>query len=261
MTDLSDGALLYRIGAGHNNPPEPTITERINETYAGEFAKVEPLAARANALPASIETDDEVGATGDVVTAASSLKREIDAIRKREKAPIIAAGKELDAVFNSPIDRLSRIADTLTQRVTVYNRAKAARERRQREEEERKAREAAEAARLDAAFEAESGDIKAAEQHFKHADLAEQHAEEAAQPVRAADLTRVRSEGGTTVSTKTEVKARVIDWDAIDLNKLRHFLKREDVEKALRAFTRINKKSVPIAGVEFYDEETAQFRR
>lgn len=250
-----------RLGIGGNNPPEPTLTETLSDRYADLFGEVEPLATRANALPASLETDDQVGETGDVVTDAVALKKRIDDARKKEKAPIIAAGKEVDALFNAALDRLARISNALTQRVTDYNRAKAAAERRRREEEERKAREQAEAARLDAAFEAEGGDIKAAEQHFKQADLAEQHAEEAAQPVRAADLTRVRSEGGTTVSTKTEVKARVVDWDAIDLNKLRHFFKREDVEKALRAFTRINKKSVPIAGVEFYDEETAQFRR
>ena len=139
---------------------------------------------------------------------------------------------------------------------------KAAEARRLKEEEERKARAEAEEKRLDALLAAESGQLQEAQKLNQEAAAVEDKAEEiASQPTRAADLTRVRGDTGTTISTKTEVKARVVDWENIDLNKLRNFFKRDDVEKALRAFTRINKKTIPIIGVEFYDDETAQVRR
>jgi hypothetical protein len=246
---------------GHNMPPEPTLRERIEETYAAQFAEVETLAVKANALPKVIATDDDVGKVADVAAETRKAAANLDRLRKVEKEPHLRDAETVDAVFNEArIKRLKKITDGLSERITTYNRAKAAQAREEQAKREREARDAEEKARLDAAMEAEAGNYTAVADHVEQAHQAAAQAEQAAAPVKAADATRMRSAGGTTVSTRTVVKARVIDWETVDLNKLRPFIKHEHVEAALGRFVAINKKAVPIAGVEFYDDETAIIR-
>lgn len=246
---------------GHNNPPEPTLRERIEETYVDQFAEIETLATRANALPAEIKTDDDLGAVADVAVAASKLAKKLETLRKAEKEPYLRDGKIVDATFTeNRIARLERITGALNQRATAYNNAKLRKADEERRAAERAARDLAERQKLDAAMELEAGNSAGAVEHLENAQRHEEVAREAAAPVKAADLTRVKSEGGATATTRTEVKARVLDWQKIDLNALRSFIKQDAVEAALRLHVKQFKKSVPITGVEFFDDAVAQFR-
>lgn len=259
MTASSNAAALADIG--HNHPPEPTLRERIEETYSIQFAAIDGIASRANALPKEIATDADCGLVADVVSAASKMCKTLEALRKVEKEPFIRDGKVVDVTFNEGrIVRLDKIGEGLTSRISAFNRAKAAKAREEQAAIERKAREAAEQARLDAAMEAEGGNYAAEQHHNEAAHKATAQAQEAAAPIKAAHVTRVVSDAGTKITTRTEVKARVIDWQAIDLNALRPFIKQDAVEAALRLHVKQYKKSVPIAGVEFFDDETASIR-
>lgn len=260
MTASSEAVQLDR-GIGDNLPPEPTLKERIEETYAEQFGQIATIAEQANALPKEVKTDDECGQVADVAANASKLAKTLDKLRETEKAPYLRDSRVVDATFKEgKIGRLELIVDGLTKRITAFNRAKAAKARAEQEEIVRKAREAAEQSRLDAAMEAEAGNYAAVADHVSTADQAAARAQEATAPVKAAEVTRVVSDAGTKVTTRTEVKARVTSWQTIDLNSLRSFIKQDAVEAALRLHVKQFKKSVPITGVEFFDDETAVIR-
>lgn len=246
---------------GHNMPPEPTLRERIEETYVDQFTEIDAIAAKANALPAEIKNDADLGLVADVAVAASKLAKKLEIMRKVEKEPFLRDSKVVDATFTeNRIARLERISAALNQRATAYNNAKLRRAEDERRAAERVARDLAEKQRLDAAMELEAGNSAGAVQHIDQAQRHEEVAREAAAPVKAADLTRVKSESGATATMRTEVKARVLDWQKIDLNALRTFIKQDAVEAALRLHVKQFKKTVPIPGVEFYDDAVAQFR-
>jgi hypothetical protein len=246
---------------GHNNPPAPTLAERIEADYAEKFAEIVALAEAANAAPLLVLTDEDVGTVSDVVVKARALGKALEAARKREKQPFIDDGKLVDTLFTKArLERLETISTKLTERVTTYNRVKADEARKAQREAERVARDLAEQARLDAEMEAQGGNTAAVTEHVETALQAEQQARQAAAPVSAADATRVRSGSGAVATTRTVVKARVIDPEKLDLNKLRGFIKPEHIDEALRRFVATNKKTIPIPGVEFYDDETAVIR-
>lgn len=260
MTDVSNAADDSR-GIGDNMPPEQTLKERIEEVYAEQFGQISDIADRANALPKEISTDTECGQVADIVSEAGKLSRKLEDLRKVEKEPFIRDGKIVDATFKeNRLLRLENISNGLTTRITAFNRAKAAKARAEQQAAEKAAREAQEQANLDARMEAEAGNYQAVTDHLDTAHKAAAAVQEASALIKAAEVTRVVSDSGTKVTTRTEVKARVTDWQKVDLNALRAFIKPEHIEQALRQFVRINKKNVPIEGVEFYDDEVASVR-
>lgn len=253
---------IARLGIGGNLPPEPTIIERLKETYSLEVGAVDDLAARANAAPAEIRSDDELAAIGDIAAAAGKKQRELDTLRETEKRPFLAAGREVDGFFKTPIDRLDRIKRAMTDRATKFQRAKADAERRAREEAERRARAEAEERRLQAEKAAAAGRIDDAVAEAEAAAQAERAARQATAETaaKASDMTRVRSESGTLITTKTEMAFEVENYDAIPLDKLRPYLDRAAIDKAIRAFMKINKAASRLGGVRFFEAETAVFK-
>jgi hypothetical protein len=247
---------------GHNNPPEITIRERLEEVYSAELAKVQPLAEKANAAPQEIASDEQLLAVGEIVIAARDMSRSFDTLRETEKRPFLTAGRDVDAYFKTPIERLKKISDVLTKRADAWQRKKAEAERRARAEAERKAREEEEAARKAAEAAQDSWDDDEAQAQADRAAEAAARAEEiAAAPVSTADATRIRSDSGTLATTKTELTFEVEDYAAVDLVKLRPYFSPAEIDKAVRAYLKIAKGSARLAGVRFYEKETAQFRR
>lgn len=261
MTALSE-ADAAPAPIGHNNPPEITVRERLEETYSAELAKVQPLADRANEAPKEITSDAELTAVGEIVITAREMAHAFDKLRETEKKPFLTAGRDVDAYFKTPIERLKKITDGLTMRATAWQRKKAEDERRARADAERKAREEAEAARKAAeAAQDDWDDAEAQAQADRAAEAARKAAEIAATPATAADATRVRSDDGTLATTKTELAFEVEDYGAVDLAKLRPYFSPAEIDKAIRQYMRIAKGSAKLAGVRFYEKETAQFRR
>jgi hypothetical protein len=248
-----------RFGIGGNNPP--TFKETMAEKYGSVFAALEPLADMADEAPEKITGPDELARVSDIVRAARKLFNEVEEIRTREKQPFLDGGKEVDGFFGLKKDAIKRVVDAMQKRADAYQaevdrlaRMEAARKAAEAENEAKRQRGIAEA-------EAARGRIHAAHKHEERAQEAEHRAEQAvaATQVSAADLTRVRSEGGTTSAT-TEWLFEVEDYAAVDLNAVRAYIPRERVELAIRGFIKINKNQVPLAGVRIFQKTKAIIR-
>jgi hypothetical protein len=249
-------------GIGHNRPPETTLTDRLREAHTATLNELEIIAELANGAPKEITTDQQAADIVQIAADAGDFRRKLDDTRKKEKDPFLNAGREVDNFFREPLERADRIDKALMQRVTVYNRAKAEHERRVREESERQARDAAETARRQAEEAAAAGRTEDAMADLEAAVHAHDKANEIAQVAPSvADTTRIRTEGGVTVSTKTEWAFEITDAAKIDLEALRPFIKPDHIDAAVRAFVKINKGTRQIAGVRIFEDMKATRRR
>lgn len=245
---------------GHNNPPP--LREILAERFAPLSREIEQLAERANEAPKEIANEEQYGAVGDIAVEARKLTKSIDEKRKAEKEPYLQGGRDVDAFFGILLDRVKRIADTLQARADTYARQKAAEERRKREEEARRQQAEEQRQREIAAKEAERNRPTAAAKHEDKAEAAAERVAEAqaAASVKAAELTRTRSATGTVASARTTWDFEITDINAVPLDTLRPFIKREHIEQAIRSFVRINKDSAQLAGVKIFESTKANFR-
>lgn len=246
-----------RAVPGHNQPPLAAI---LLDRYAEILREADVIDNRANSLPKTVSDDIGLGRLGDVVKDARKLVKRIDTKRGEEVEPHLTAQRETNAFFKVFTERLDVIVRGLEQRATDYNNAKAAEERRIREEQARRAREEEDRQRQAAEAAAARNRHGAA---LKHEDRAEEAAErarraESAAQASAADLTRVRSGSGTVATTRTEWKFEVEDIDKVPLEKLRPYLPRADLEKAIRSFVRVGGRD--LAGVRIFQDNKATFR-
>lgn len=247
-----------RTSIGANNPPPLKVI--LTENYVALTAEVEAIAERANLAPRKVTDDDGLGVIGDLVKDAAMLARKADSMRKAEKEPHLTAGREIDAFFATFTDRLDRIRKVFEAVATDYQRAKAAEARRKAEDEARRLREEEERQREIARRAEEANRAKTA---AKADDRAEDAAEKAAAAealanASAAELTRTRSASGTLATAKTEWTFEVVDLDAIPLDRLRPYLRRDDIEKAIRQFVRVGHRELP--GVRIFEDVRAAFR-
>lgn len=245
-------------GIGHNQPPLP---ERLAADYSHFDGEIEQVAEKANAAPLKITNDDELGKTGDIARAARALSKRIDNDRKSEKEPYLSANKTIEAFFKEKTDRLTMMFVTLEKRATEYQKEKAAEAKRRADAEARKAQEEAERQRRIAEKEAERNRPTGAASHADKAEALEDKAAAAAAIAEssAANLTRHRTESGV-VTAQTKFTFEITDLPNVDLEKLRPYIAKADIEKAVRAFVRVNKDSIPLAGVRIFADIKASFR-
>ena len=245
---------------GHNQPPAPTLLERLSETYATIFDAVEDLATKANSGPRVVKTSDDLNSCGILVTVARDILKQAEAARKGEKDQFLRAGKDVDAFFAKATDRLDRIKATFEGLATDYQRKVAAEARAAAEVAAARAR-TEEAARIDLARKAEEANRgKHAETHQTKADEAAYRAveAEAVAQASAADLTRTRTASGALATAKTEWKAEIVNFEAVPLDKLRAYIKRDAIEAALRIAVKMGVREME--GVRFFEDVTASFR-
>lgn len=249
-------------GLGHNNPPEPTLREQLEEAAKPLLVTVEALAKRANGLPKKVGSDEDLGGYGDVVKDARKSIKSLKDTKAAAKQPYIDAGKEIEAFFAVPVERLERIVKTLEDRASDWQRAKAEEARRVAAEEARKAREKADEERRRAEAAAEAGRANSAARAADKADAHDDRAERAEREAqaKAADLTRTRSASGTLATAKQSWKGEIVDIAKVDLERLRPFIKREALEMALNQFVRMNKGAEQVAGCRIYEDTRASFR-
>lgn len=247
-----------RLGIGGNNPPEITLADQLREKHAPALAKLDTLAERANKAPKEITSDEDVAALSDIAADARDERKTLDAIRTAEKDPFLKGGREVDGFFRDPIERATRIETVLTQRVTDYRREQKRKADEARAKHEREEREAAEEARRQAEKAMKSGRTEDAMAALEDA----QHSEETAQTIAEAEPIKpelVRTAAGVTAGTKTEWKFEIVDFEAIPLNTLRHLIKRDAIDAALRQFVKNGNRE--IAGVRIFEDIKADIRR
>lgn len=243
---------------GQNKAP---IVEVLNVDFAELKREIDELTDSLRAMVGKPPQDDAAFAElGAKIVAARSLAKRADSIRVDEKAPILDAGRALDAWFKDALLALNKVQDYLQGVADAYTREKAAvaRAKAQREAEEARARADAERAKAEAA----KSDTAAANAEARAENFdAKADAAEASAAASTAELTRVRGEG-VTASGKEVWTAAITDYVAAisPLGSLGPYFKRETLEAALTSMVRVQKGGAVWPGVLFKADVKTSFR-
>lgn len=179
-----------RLGIGGNSPP---LALQVREEHKDVFDKLDELAGADVLVPDVINSDEDEGKAQDVVLQCKKTVKHAEAMHKMAKEPYDKAVKEIKATFAIPIEKVEKVAKTITERLDVYKEKKAAEERRRREAEARKAAEEAERLQREAE-EAERRQREAAEARRIEEERARKAQEERERAEREAKEARERAE-------------------------------------------------------------------
>lgn len=270
MNDLDNP----RAVPGGNLPPNDAqlVTDQMARDYAALVDTVDALLEKAKGAPEKIESDDEMAPVVGLIKELRDADKRLESHREAEKLPHLRRSNAIDGFFFAIRDLLGRrvktakmgAIDILQARVHDWQTRKllAEQQRRAREaaeaaERERVAREAqdradreAEEARLAAERARKPETIEAktavAQEAAVVADAAQVEtliagdaaaAASLATFAKPADLVRTRTDEGMATMAR-EAYAEVTDFDKLDRAKLWPFIRREEIEKALRAWAK-----------------------
>lgn len=248
-----------RLAIGGNNPPEPTLPERLAELSKPLLADLDAVAELANGAPKELTTDQQVVDVTKIAADAGAVKKSLDTTRTREKQPFLDGGRDVDNHFRQPIDRADKIDKALMARVTSFRRKQSADALAARLDAERKAREEAEAARQEAEQAAQAGRTEDAMAALEDAHHAADRADDIAQAPPVEPPQKLQHESGLTAGVATVWTFEITDYDAIPLDKLRMLIKRDAVEAALRQFVKNGNRE--LVGVKIFEDIQATRRR
>lgn len=210
-----------------------------------------------------IVDDASFGHAGEALKALKGVQKRLETVRTAMKAPVLDAGRRIDAFFKAPTATLEQAERTIKGRVAAYQ-AEETRKRREaeeaaRRERERLERERAEAARRDAE---EKAGLSAEEREAAAArDVLAPPAHVLPLPTPAPLAPAPRVAG---VSTRTVVKARVVD-----VRKVAHAAAHGDTDAlallavdtaALNRLVRELGTELSIPGIEVYEEQVVSAR-
>lgn len=242
-------------GVGHNKPP---LNEVLADEHRDLIKQIDELLTKAVTAPAVVASPEHKSSIGELVVPMARLIKKLDDTRAEAVRPHLQAQRETNGWFNDHAARISRVKTDLEGRATAYDNKVLEEERQRREQELARAREEEERQATAAREAAASGDLAAAAAADEKAEEASFAAAALEGPApKAADVTRVRS-GGVTSSSRTEWKGEITDIDKLDVLKLRPYLKRADLEKALNAYVRTGGREC--AGAVIKEETKASFR-
>lgn len=225
-------------GDGFDDEPPaiPTIGDNSGDADPFEAIRIEmagEVEMAGELMAEAITTQAQADKAGIWATRFTDIAKRADGEREREKAPHLAACREVDGKWKPLVDDAKEQAKALKRHVEPFLLA----EKRKRDEEARKARDEAEKKRIEA-MQANDEDTRAAA--LQAADEAE----------RSAD-TKNASAGrtGARVSVRTEKIGVVTDYAAAAaaLVAMNH---RDIIELIDKLANRAAKASVPFAGME-----------
>ena len=217
---------------GHNLPESEY--ERLRTEIEGEVETTAPFLKR------PIETQEDADKCSTWARRVGLLAKRADEAREEEKAPHLAAGREVDDRWRPVIADAKELTSRLKKHVEPF----LIRKKREAEEVARRAAEEAERLRREAA---EANQRSEAER----ADLIQQaqDAERRAEPAKA-----IAGRPNMRVSLRKKVRARIVDYDACHAALKDHRDMRELVDQLAN---RAVKAGVPLAGVEAEEYEEA----
>lgn len=271
MTDTPDDDTNPRAHLGANLPPIP---ERLAVQYQEILTSAVAIAARANAAPAKIESDEDHETINKLIKDARAADKSLESHRKAEKDPYLKQADEVDGVFVQPRDRMRKIVEAMNLRVTRHLQAKEAAERARQQEQARIAREAEQRAREEAERQlAEAAKLKQVSADVHETKMIEAavttsearghaataFAAERASEAKPAEIARTRT--SSALSTLEEFwDHEILDIEAVSLVALRSFIKQAHIEMAVREFVRIHGGSKPLSGVRIFRNSRAKTR-
>ena len=216
---------------GHNLPASDF--DRLRIEIEGEAETTAPF------LLKPIETQADADKCSTWARRVGMLAKAADEAREAEKAPHLAAGREVDDRWRPVIADARDLTARLKKHVEPY----LIRLKREADEAARKAREEAEQLRAAADLVTVNEDERAELIHQA------QETERAAEPKRA-----IAGRPNMRVSLRKKVRARIVDYDACHAALKDHRDMRELVEQLAN---RAVKAGVPLAGVEAEEYEEA----
>lgn len=196
---------------GHNNPPEPTLIERLQAKYAADLKEAEDLLAAAKTVPERIDDDATQGKVSDLIRKMAASQKRLAADLDYEKKPLEDDVKIIKATFDNPWDRLENTRKDIKKLTTDYTARKDAAEKKRLEEIAAKKREE-EAAALRLAQEAETAKLNAGravdayEQQSNAARMAKASATTAVE-IAEADLLAAKAKVGKVKADGLQMKA------------------------------------------------------
>lgn len=232
-----------RLGIGGNKPPVPItptpdeveaylqeVSERVIETKE-ELLALEP--------PEDHEVTDDAGAEEmtDYIKNLNGCAKNFESLRKTEKAPYLELGKTVDAFFKNEVSPM-RIAKARAQGpLNAFLTKKAEEERKARDAEAKRLREEAEAKAAQAEAEAKANMTPESETTLKQAIRTEQKAERFEKSVESGrGLAAAHGQTGAVASIHKKWVGEITDIENIDLEALRKFISRDDLQKAVNRF-------------------------
>lgn len=251
---------------GHNMPPADAdpIRDRLDEDYISLATRQEELLAGLERAPDTVEDKETCSKMIDFVKQLKLTAKQADGYREDEKKPYLEGGRTVDAYFKTKAAPLLEAAKKLEGRITIWQRKVAEEERKRRLEEERLAREEQERLEREAQ---EAADAATTEEGLDDAIAAEEVAEQAKTETESAekasnaastDMSRARTDSGTTASLSTFWNFRSLDMANIDLEALRPHINQDTIEKAIKAAIRAGARD--IKGVDIFEDTKSTVR-
>lgn len=262
-------------GIGHNEPPK-SMAEAMADHYAAQaiVARHPDAFDKLGALlkleqPEAADTPERETFLTETVKTCRATITTLEARKTLEKAPVLSAGRVLEAMFKTEVDKVTKVKTTAELKLLVASqrRAKEQQELREsaaRDAREKAARDADAAAALDVA-----GHGKAADMVYEHAIRserdAERHEARAAGPVN--DLARSANAAGTT-GLRTDIGYEVVNAEKLraTLGPLGRCFTVLAVEAAIRQYIAEHKRTATkgtlpvLAGVAFSNVEKSNVR-
>lgn len=222
----------------------PKVSDEDKKLMEGAQAVLAGYEAR------KITTIDDYETIAKEMMAIKGRAKRLEEVRVSITKPINDGLKVINKMFGDPIALYEKCERIIKNKMVDFNNEQ---ERKRKEEEARLQKEREDAAqkerdRLDRQADKaiESGNFEKAE------DLLDRKDQVAAAPVSIPKQT-VAVSG---VSMRKTWKARITDWNAIPVSQLTATDKQKDATQAhLNALAKSSKGTIPISGVEFYEEQ------
>lgn len=219
---------------------------------AEEIEKVTSLKVmKTNAENAKVEDNFQYAMAGEFLTRISVRINELEAIRKKLKAPILEAGRNVDDLFRRPIQQGKEARRDLQTKMLKYTTRIKEEERQAEVEAAKKIDEQKEDAEQKAMDEMEAGNEEAAQEILDNIDV---------MPVPAQLIEQPKAPG---VSTRVNWQCRLIN-----LNKLNQAISKGQAPLSLiqldtvaaNKYAKAVRDTMTIPGLEFYNDETLAVR-
>lgn len=141
MNDIAHDFPADPAPLGHNNPPEPTLIERLQTKYAADLKEAEDLLITALTVPERIDDEEQQKKTTDIVRKMADSQKRLAADLDYEKKPLEDDVKIIKATFDNPWERLEAKRKEIKALTTDFTKRKDAAEKKRLEEIAAKKRE------------------------------------------------------------------------------------------------------------------------
>ena len=249
--------------AGHNQPPTDAeiLSANLTEKHKELIARRDQLLGAEDRLPeiTNAETEDKVATFVKMLTA---FENTCDLERKEAKDPYLNGGRIVDAFFKATlVANVTALKGRCMKLVTAYKTKVAEEERKRRAEIARQEREAADKERREAeakAKEAEKAGNVTAQVEAKAQETQAVARSEAAERLAETNVPSVTRGAVATSALRYKWVCKEFNRATVDLEALRHHLKADHIEAAIRAHIKAGNHT--LGGATIVEEPVASVR-